>query len=400
MLEGKKIILGVSGSIAAYKSAYLVRTLKKMKAEVKVIMTSSASEFIGPLTLSTVSGNPVYSKFSDKESGKWTNHVDLALWADLMIVAPASANTLAKMANGICDNLLIATYLSAKCPVWFAPAMDLDMYKHPTTFENIKKLEGFGNLCVEPTDGELASGLIGKGRMEEPEEIAKLIDNYFNSDNEFEGKKIIVTAGPTFESIDPVRFIGNHSSGKMGIAIADEFANRGAEVTLVCGPSSVPSNNQAVNRINVTSADEMYDAVFASKETLDVAVMAAAVADYTPVKISPEKVKKKEGDLKVDLKRTKDILKSLGVIKKEGQVLVGFAMETQNELENAFKKVEAKNADFIVLNSLKDKGSGFKGDTNKVTFVYPNNKTTKFELKSKLDVAKDIANSVKDLLDA
>ena len=395
MLEGKKIILGVSGSIAAYKAAYLVRTLKKMKAEVKVIMTSSASEFIGPLTLSTVSGNPVYSKFSDKESGKWTNHVDLALWADLMIVAPASANTLAKMANGICDNLLIATYLSAKCPVWFAPAMDLDMYKHPTTFENIKKLEGFGNRC-----GELASGLIGKGRMEEPEEIAKLIDNYFNSDNEFEGKKIIVTAGPTFESIDPVRFIGNHSSGKMGIAIADEFANRGAEVTLVCGPSSVPSNNQAVNRINVTSADEMYDAVFASKETLDVAVMAAAVADYTPVKISPEKVKKKEGDLKVDLKRTKDILKSLGVIKKEGQVLVGFAMETQNELENAFKKVEAKNADFIVLNSLKDKGSGFKGDTNKVTFVYPNNKTTKFELKSKLDVAKDIANSVKDLLDA
>ncbi|MBL55958.1 MAG: bifunctional phosphopantothenoylcysteine decarboxylase/phosphopantothenate--cysteine ligase CoaBC [Flavobacteriales bacterium] len=398
MLEGKKIILGISGSIAAYKSAYLVRALKKMKAEVKVVMTDSASEFIGPLTLSTLSENPVYSQFSDKKTGAWTNHVELGLWADLMVVAPASASTLSKMANGHCDNLLIATYLSAKCPVWFAPAMDLDMYKHPTTKENIQKLESFGNICIEPTNGELASGLIGKGRMEEPEVIAQLIEKYFNNQHEFSGKKIIVTAGPTFEAIDPVRFIGNHSSGKMGVAIADEFAERGAEVTLICGPSSIQSNNNKVKRIDVTSAEEMYQAVFASQDTLDVAVMAAAVADYTPVSISSEKVKKKEGDLKVDLKRTKDILKSLGGVKKEGQVLVGFAMETQNELENASKKVKSKNADFIVLNSLREEGAGFKGDTNKVTFVYPNNKTTHFELKSKLDVAKDIADSVKDLL--
>lgn len=398
MLEGKKIILGISGSIAAYKSAYLVRALKKMKAEVKVVMTDSASEFIGPLTLSTLSENPVYSQFSDKKTGAWTNHVELGLWADLMVVAPASASTLSKMANGHCDNLLIATYLSAKCPVWFAPAMDLDMYKHPTTKENIQKLESFGNICIEPTNGELASGLVGKGRMEEPEVIAQLIEKYFNNQHEFSGKKIIVTAGPTFEAIDPVRFIGNHSSGKMGVAIADEFAERGAEVTLICGPSSIQSNNNKVKRIDVTSAEEMYQAVFASQDTLDVAVMAAAVADYTPVSISSEKVKKKEGDLKVDLKRTKDILKSLGGVKKDGQVLVGFAMETQNELENASKKVKSKNADFIVLNSLREEGAGFKGDTNKVTFVYPNNKTTHFELKSKLDVAKDIADSVKDLL--
>lgn len=398
MLEGKKIILGISGSIAAYKSAYLVRALKKMKAEVKVVMTDSASEFIGPLTLSTLSENPVYSQFSDKKTGAWTNHVELGLWADLMVVAPASASTLSKMANGHCDNLLIATYLSAKCPVWFAPAMDLDMYKHPTIKENIQKLESFGNICIEPTNGELASGLVGKGRMEEPEVIAQLIEKYFNNQHEFSGKKIIVTAGPTFEAIDPVRFIGNHSSGKMGVAIADEFAERGAEVTLICGPSSIQSNNNKVKRIDVTSAEEMYQAVFASQDTLDVAVMAAAVADYTPVSISSEKVKKKEGDLKVDLKRTKDILKSLGGVKKEGQVLVGFAMETQNELENASKKVKSKNADFIVLNSLREEGAGFKGETNKVTFVYPNNKTTHFELKSKLDVAKDIADSVKDLL--
>jgi phosphopantothenoylcysteine decarboxylase/phosphopantothenate--cysteine ligase len=398
MLEGKKIVLGVSGSIAAYKAVLLVRILKKMKAEVKVVMTSSASEFIGPITFSTVSENPVFSKFSNKESGEWTNHIDLGLWGDLIIIAPASANTLAKMANGICDNLLIATYLSARCPVWFAPAMDLDMYKHPTTIENINKLKSFGNRCIEPTEGELASGLIGKGRMEEPEKIGALISSYFNPKREFEGKKIIVTAGPTFEAIDPVRFIGNHSSGKMGIAIADEFSNWGAEVTLVCGPSSVSLKNQNVRRINVTSAEEMYSVIHDLKETSDVVVMAAAVADYTPVKQLTEKVKKEEGNLNLNLKRTKDILKSLGALKKPNQILVGFAMETQNELENALKKVETKNADFIVLNSLKEHGAGFKGDTNKVTFVYPNNKIVEFELKSKYDVAVDIVNAVKDLI--
>ncbi len=398
MLEGKKILVGVSGSIAAYKTAYLVRALKKQKAEVKVVMTASASEFIGPLTLSTVSCNPVYSKFADKEYGEWTNHVELGLWADLMVIAPASANTIAKMANGVCDNLLIATYLSAKCPVWFAPAMDLDMYKHPSSIANIQKLIEYGNKCIEPTSGELASGLVGKGRMEEPEVISELIESYFSKNQDYKGRKVIVTAGPTYESIDPVRFIGNHSSGKMGIAIADEFANRGADVTLVCGPSSVKSENSKVNRINITSAEEMYNAVFENKSGIDVAVMAAAVADYIPLEKSTEKVKKKEGDLKIDLKRTRDILKSLGEVKQSGQVLVGFAMETQNELENASKKVVAKNADFIVLNSLREKGAGFKSDTNKVTFVFGDNKIKEFKLKSKLDVAKDIADEVKELL--
>lgn len=398
MLNGKKILIGVSGSIAAYKTVVLVRALKKNKAEVKVVMTSSASDFIGPLTLSTVSGNPVYSKFADKNSGEWTNHVELGLWADLMVVAPASANTIAKMANGVCDNLLIATYLSAKCPVWFAPAMDLDMFVHPSTTNNIEKLKGFGNKCIDPNNGELASGLVGKGRMEEPEVISDLVVEYFSVNKDFLGKKVVVTAGPTYEEIDPVRFIGNHSSGKMGIAIADEFAYRGADVALVCGPSSIKSSVKSVRRIDVVSAEEMYQAVIAEQNELDIAVMAAAVADYTPLNKSVEKVKKKDGHLKVDLKRTTDILKHLGENKKEKQILVGFAMETQNELENASEKVISKNVSFIVLNSLNTKGAGFKSDTNKVTFVFPNNKITEFELKSKLNVARDIANTVKDLI--
>tara|TARA_B100000674_G_scaffold488412_1_gene500506 strand:- start:1834 stop:3036 length:1203 start_codon:yes stop_codon:yes gene_type:complete len=399
MLKGKKILIGVSGSIAAYKIAYLVRALKKLQAEVKVIMTTSASHFIGPLTLSTLSENPVYSNFYDEGSGEWTNHVELGMWADLMLVAPASANTLSKMANGLCDNLLIATYLSAKCPVWFAPAMDLDMYKHPSTVKNIESLIQFGNRCVKPNYGELASGLIGKGRMEEPEEIVNLMSSYFLEKDDFKGKKVVVTAGPTHESFDPVRFIGNNSSGKMGIAIADEFSFRGADVTLVCGPSSVECSSATVNRINVTSASEMYDAVFSKKSDFDIAVMAAAVADYTPKETFKDKLKKKEGDLSIKLIRTQDILKSLGHQKKPGQVLVGFAMETENEFENATKKLESKNADFIVLNSLNDRGAGFKSDTNKVTFIYPDNKSVELELKSKSEVANDIANTVKKILD-
>lgn len=398
MLNGKKILIGISGSIAAYKIAYLIRALKKLQAEVKVVMTSSASDFIGPLTLSTVSGNPVYSKFYNKDSGEWTNHVELGMWADLMIVAPASANTLSKMANGLCDNLLLATYLSSKCPVWFAPAMDLDMYKHPSTVKNIETLVQYGNRCIEPNYGELASGLMGKGRMEEPEIISDLIVNHFTDSKDFQGKKVVVTAGPTYESFDPVRFIGNNSSGKMGIAIADEFSSRGANVTLVCGPSSVECSSDTVNRIDVTSAAEMYNAVVSNKVEFDVAVMAAAVADYTPKEIFTEKVKKKEGDLNIEFIRTQDILKSLGKQKKKGQVLVGFAMETENELENATKKLESKNADLIVLNSLNDEGAGFNSDTNKVTFVYPDNKSIEFELKSKSGVANDIANAVKKIL--
>tara|TARA_B100000674_G_scaffold124799_2_gene95758 strand:- start:68132 stop:69334 length:1203 start_codon:yes stop_codon:yes gene_type:complete len=398
MLKGKKILIGVSGSIAAYKIAYLIRALKKLQAEVKVVMTSSASHFISPLTLSTLSCNPVYSKFYDKDSGEWTNHVDLGLWADVMLIAPASANTLSKMANGMCDNLLIATYLSAKCPVWFAPAMDLDMYKHPSTVANINSLVSFGNRCIEPGYGELASGLVGKGRMEDPEIISELLLEYFSKKKDFVGKNVIVTAGPTHEPFDPVRFIGNNSSGKMGIAIADEFSFRGAEVTLVCGPSSLECSSSLVNRINVTSAAEMYEAVNSKKSDYDVAVMAAAVADYTPKNKFVNKFKKQETSLNVDLIRTQDILKSLGKQKKEGQVLVGFAMETENELENATQKLVSKNADLIVLNSLNDKGAGFNSDTNKVTFVYPDNKSVEFELKSKIGVANDIANTVKKIL--
>ena len=398
LLKGKKIIIGVSGSIAAYKVAYLIRALKKNEAEVRVLMTSSASDFIGPLTLSTVSGNPVQSEFYDKDSGEWTNHVDLGMWADLIVIAPASANTLSKMANGLCDNLLVATYLSAKCPVWFAPAMDLDMYQHPSTVKNIELLVQYGNRCIEPRYGELASGLVGKGRMEEPDVITELISNYFLQNNDFRNKRVIVTAGPTYEKFDPVRFIGNNSSGKMGIAIADEFALRGANVTLVCGPSSVKCSSENVNRIDVVSASEMYQEVMLKKSDFDIAIMAAAVSDYRPKQTFLNKLKKKDGDLSIEFIRTQDILKSLGKHKKEGQILVGFAMETQNELENASEKLVSKKADLIVLNSLRQEGAGFKSDTNKVTFVYPGNKFTEFELKTKSKVANDIANSVKKLL--
>ena len=398
MLKGKKILIGLSGSIAAYKIAYLIRALKKLQAEVQVIMTSSACDFIGPLTLSTISENPVYIDFYDKVSGEWNNHVDFGIWADLMIVAPASANTLSKMANGSCDNLLLATYLSARCPVWFAPSMDLDMYKHKSTSRNIELLLQYGNRCIEPNYGELASGLMGKGRMEEPDVIKEEISKYFASNIDFKDKRVIITAGPTHESFDPVRFIGNNSSGKMGIAIADEFASRGAKVILICGPSSVKCSNPMIKRVDVISASEMYNEVISKRKEFDIAIMAAAVADYTPKETFTNKFKKKEGDLNIELKRTQDILSTLGKQKKAGQILVGFAMETENELENAANKLVEKKADFIVLNSLSEEGAGFKFDTNKVSFVYPNNKVIEFQLKSKPEVAKDIANAIKNLL--
>ena len=398
LLKGKKIVVGLSGSIAAYKTVYLIRSLKKLQAEVKVIMTPSACDFIGPLTLATISGNPVQSEFYNKDNGEWANHVELGIWADLILIAPASSNTLSKLANGLCDNLLVATYLSAKCPVWFAPAMDLDMYKHPSTLKNIELLVQYGNRCIEPNYGELASGLVGKGRMQEPDVITELISNYFIKKKDFKNKRVIITAGPTFEKLDPVRFLGNNSSGKMGVAIADEFASRGAKVTLICGPSSVKCSSNNLERIDVTSASEMFEEVMSRKSEYNIAIMAAAVADYTPKKSFSNKLKKNEGNLNLELVRTQDILKSLGREKKESQLVIGFAMETENELENATKKLVSKNADLIILNSINQKGAGFKYDTNKVTFVYPDNKSIELDLKPKSEVANDIANTVKKLL--
>jgi phosphopantothenoylcysteine decarboxylase / phosphopantothenate---cysteine ligase len=391
VLSGKKIVLGVTAGIAAYKTTYLVRLFVKAGAEVKVVMTPSAKEFVTPLSLSTLSKNEVYSSFTneDDENAQWNNHVALALWADLYVIAPATANTLSKMANGTCDNLLLAVYLSAKCPVYYAPAMDLDMYQHPSTAATFKTLDSFGNIQIPATHGELASGLVGQGRMAEPEDIVAFVENAITAKLPLRGKKIVITAGPTYEAIDPVRFIGNHSSGKMGYAIADEAANLGAEVVLVSGPSQVVLKNPFVKKVSVTSAKEMYDAVHQYYNECDVAILSAAVADYRPVTIASEKIKKKEGSLTLQLEKTEDILASIGKIKKE-QFLVGFALETQNELENAKNKLEKKNLDLIVLNSLKDKGAGFKEDTNKVTFVTKDNKVIPFLVKHKTEVAKDI----------
>ena len=401
MLQGKKILLGITGSISAYKINYLVRHLVKAKAEVKVIATPAALDFISPLTLSTLSKNPVAVEFTNSESGIWNNHVELGEWADVFVVAPASANTLAKMAAGICDNLLLAVYLSAKCPVWFAPAMDLDMYQHPSTKNNIATLLSYGNRLIPPGSGELASGLVGEGRLEEPEEIANQLIDFFKKKNDLAGYKALVTAGPTYEYIDPVRFIGNPSSGKMGIAVADELANRGAEVHLICGPSAVKNKNLKVARINVKSAQEMFEAAVTHADSYDIAVMAAAVSDFTPQKTFTHKVKKQgvnnDDQLNIELKRTQDILKCFGDQKQSHQVLIGFAMETDQELENAQQKLSNKNADLIVLNSLNEAGAGFQHNTNKVTFVGKNKEVVNVSLKDKTELAVDLVDKIIEL---
>lgn len=394
MLKGKKIILGVTGSIAAYKAASLIRLFIKSDAEVKVVMTSSASDFITPLTLATLSKNPVYNEFKKNAQGEWNNHVMLGLWADALIIAPASANTLAKMNYGICDNLLLATYLSAKCPTFFAPAMDLDMWKHDSTRDNISKLLSRGNVLLKPGYGELASGLIGDGRMAEPEVIVEQISAFFRRSKLLDGKKALVTAGPTHEAIDPVRFIGNHSSGKMGYAIAEALASFGADVHLVSGPTSQEVVHPKIKLQRVTSAEEMFESCIAKFPKMDYTVLAAAVADYKPEIKADQKIKKENGSLQISLTRTPDIAKELGQMKKNGQVVVGFALETQNEVENATKKLKAKNFDFIVLNSLNDRGAGFGHDTNKISMINKSNKVKDFSLKSKHDVAIDIVESM------
>lgn len=396
MLKGKKILLGITGSIAAYKSAFLVRLLVKSGAEVRVIMTRSATDFISPLTLSTLSQHPVYLDLKIDET--WANHVMLGRWADAMVIAPLSCNTLGKMANGICDNMLLATWLSATCPVMVAPAMDEDMWLHAATKRNLEKLKSFGNRVLPVETGFLASGLEGPGRMVEPENIVRYIEDFFKEGSDFAGKKVLVTAGPTYEPIDPVRFIGNHSSGKMGVAIAEEFAARGAEVTLVYGPGCVETENKAIKAIAVHTAEEMYHACTEVFPSADVAVMSAAVADYTPVVTAKEKIKKTDEQLTLELKKTKDILKALGERKRGSQILVGFALETENEKENARNKLLSKNADIIVLNSLKDPEAGFRKDTNKITLLERDGSETGFPAKSKQEVARDIVDRIKTLM--
>lgn len=398
MLEGKNIVLGVCGSIAAYKSALLVRLLVKAGAHVKVVMTPDATHFITPLTLSTLSKNPAHVNYFKPDTGEWNNHVELGLWADMLIIAPASANTLAKMANGICDNLLLAVYLSAKCPVYFAPAMDLDMWLHPATRQNVTRLQSFGNILIAPGSGELASGLYGEGRMAEPDEIITFLSSTLKKKLLLANHNIVVTAGPTYEAIDPVRFIGNHSSGKMGFAIADELAAMGANVTLISGPSAEVSHQQNIKRINVTSAAEMLAACESNFKTAKACIMSAAVADYTPVHVAEQKIKKQDGRLNIELKKTTDILKYLGEQKTPEQILVGFALETNDEEQNAISKLQRKNLDFIVLNSLNDAGAGFKKDTNKVTIIDRDLQKTVFELKSKEAVAHDICLKVAQLI--
>ena len=396
MLEGKKILLGVTGSIAAYKSALIIRQLVKAGAEVKVIMTPAAGDFITPLTLATLSKNPVSIDLFKEDS--WENHVMLGRWADLMLIAPLSCNTLAKMAGGNCDNLLMATYLSATCPIVVAPAMDEDMWIHPSTKINLEKISSWGNVVIPVERGELASGLYGDGRMAEPETIIRYIEQNFFLKKDLTGKRVLVTAGPTHEPIDPVRFIGNNSSGKMGIALSQELAARGAEVALVMGPTSISPIGKGIQLIKVNTAEEMYQACITEFPKTDVAIMSAAVADYTPLTKSNNKIKKHNDDLSIELVKTKDILKNLGEQKKNGQILVGFALETTNEKEYALSKLKTKNADLIVMNSLNDKGAGFGVDTNKVTIFEKNGNEIAYELKPKQQVARDIVDRIVNML--
>lgn len=400
VLNGKKVLLGVTGGIAAFKTAALVRLFVKSGAEVRVVMTPSAKEFITPLTLSTLSRNEVLSSFIDEEdeNATWNNHVELGLWADFMLIAPATASTLSKMSSGNSDNLLLATYLSAKCPVFFAPAMDLDMYRHPSTKNSFKVLQDYGNVMIPAGTGELASGLTGEGRMAEPEEIIIFLEDHFTKDLPLKGRKVVITAGPTYEAIDPVRFIGNHSSGKMGYEIAKSAAALGAEVTLISGPTHLTLEDKNIELLRVTSTRDMYEASHANFGKADVFIAAAAVADYRPKTVADQKIKKNEDSLTLELTKTEDILKSLGEIKKQ-QKLIGFALETNNEVENARKKLKKKNLDFIVLNSLNDEGAGFKSDTNKISIIYPEKKID-FHLKSKTEVAQDIIAEIIELLNA
>ncbi|MGB5384245.1 MAG: bifunctional phosphopantothenoylcysteine decarboxylase/phosphopantothenate--cysteine ligase CoaBC [Lutimonas sp.] len=394
VLRGKNVLLGITAGIAAYKTAFLVRGLIKAGADVQVVMTPASKEFVTPLTLSTLSKKPVYSTFYSEDGEKeWNNHVDLALWADYILIAPATANTLSKMVKGTCDNLLLAVYLSAKSQVYFAPAMDLDMYRHPSTKENIEKLQQIGNIFIPPTEGELASGLVGEGRMAEPEDIIQFIEMDILSKLPLRNQKVLITAGPTYESIDPVRFIGNYSSGKMGFALAEEAVGLGAEVILVTGPTALGTKSNRITRIDVRSADEMYKAVHQFYRDVDIGIFAAAVSDYRPAVISDFKIKKKDNNLHLDLIPTQDILASAGKF-KDKQFLVGFALETDNELENAKTKLRKKNLDMIVLNSLQDEGAGFRKNTNKITIIDKNERILSFELKEKSEVAKDIFDEI------
>jgi phosphopantothenoylcysteine decarboxylase / phosphopantothenate---cysteine ligase len=398
MLKGKKILLGVTGSIAAYKSALLVRLFIKAGAEVKVIMTNAAKDFITPLSLSVLSKNPVATESFNKDNGEWNNHVELALWADLFVIAPASANSIAKMAAGLCDNILLSCYLSARCPVFIAPAMDEDMYHHPSLKSNIKKLEEYGNHIIQATDGELASGLFGEGRMEEPEIIFQHLSAFLKKDLSLNGIKALVTAGPTYEAIDAVRYIGNRSSGRMGFAIAEELSKRGAQVTLISGPGEMKLNDESISRKNVESADEMYKACMDEFGEMNLIIMTAAVSDYKPESAVKEKIKKENQSLDISLVPTRDILKSMGESKRNDQVLVGFALESNDEIVNAKSKLKNKNLDMIVLNSLRDEGAGFNVSTNKITIIDKKGESVSYPLKSKSEVASDVVDSVEKTL--